>query len=1119
MRRQTVIPLYINSIDRTNINDQTTDYVISLRKPLRNIVSISVTNVVIPITYNAVNRNNNTINAYIFIKASVSSVTIYTPLVATLVDGNYSPSELASVFQDALNHATTSQAYGFQYAVTYDPVTFRMTIEVVNPEGIYLYQWGIEFTYTPCIDIIGIGFGGTSNQTYTATGNTAFLTIPCGRTPANGTPYSFNITSNLLTNGINTSYVSSLVKTFNITAANDVVNFIVQEPADRPFGNVIPFPTSATGGVFFGQIVGISHDGNITISNAMIYNITSSFIFTRLPQTTPWVLRSDPILGVPASSSPLIRKGGNCISGDGNTMVLGVPYLDNNRGGAMVFRRVGTNWVLTDTVIPELASTQQMQGLNVSISADGVFLSISSSYNLWLLRYSSNAWIIDVNRFYGPSGTTELIRYLATSADGTTIVVACPGWFDIWYYASGWTFGGRRSAAYPSIAIAGQGTLKTIIYSNNFQEIHTLTGNGSSWVEGNILYNPSFDAGFGFGLSLSLAAERLVTTNPVTRELYIYQFASTIFEWVLTATFTGINGVPYVGYPLSDIDYCSTALSSDANTLIAGSPYDSSDPNGKSYIYTKVGLTWSLVEAITNTSSVGALSRFGSSISIDGNYAAIGSTSDGVGGSVFIYKYLNSWVEYGVKIPGPNRDYDTFGNAVSIATVGTDDIFILIGNKGVIPNLGSGGEVSLYRMVSGNVTFVTDFVGFTVDVSTLYGSSVALSYKADAVLIGGPGINFGDGRVWFWFEITGSGWFQALIDQPIYRAGNNFGKAVAFSTTKFVILSNTYVTISSYEPYTGIYVTVDISVTYLGIVLSDIDIAMDDSTIVVGAAGHGALVLNYNSIATTFLSYPSVGVGSMAGQSVSISRDAKTIVVGDPGYNGGVGGTYVYNYIASTNSWVIFGDIASGGYNVGYNLPEQGSAVEMFGNDKYLTSGSVANNNSGSVWYFTAIPTFETTYSLSILEPYEVIRSFTVFGLISVFNFVLTPFLRMEATFVADKYVLLTLVSTTGATFRVSDTSTFKYFLWPSDVLATTQQSDEIDFSINNNIVKSSVNTVSNVFSGFFTDSQQNENYRVYPAGYTIQNDIDIQLRDERDRIIDLNGANWTCVLLATIAN
>jgi len=153
------------------------------------------------------------------------------------------------------------------------------------------------------------------------------------------------------------------------------------------------------------------------------------------------------------------------------------------------------------------------------------------------------------------------------------------------------------------------------------------------------------------------------------------------------------------------------------------------------------------------------------------------------------------------------------------------------------------------------------------------------------------------------------------------------------------------------------------------------------------------------------------------------------------------------------------------------------------------------------------------------LEPTEAFRSFTVFGLLAVFTYDLAPGLAMVATLVDDRYVRLTLFSGNGATFVVATTSTFKSFLWPSVVPAQFQQSNEVNFSINNNIVKSSVNTASNLFSGFFTDASPNENYRVYPAGYTIQNGIDIQLRDERDRIIDLNGANWTCVLLVTIAN
>ena len=80
------------------------------------------------------------------------------------------------------------------------------------------------------------------------------------------------------------------------------------------------------------------------------------------------------------------------------------------------------------------------------------------------------------------------------------------------------------------------------------------------------------------------------------------------------------------------------------------------------------------------------------------------------------------------------------------------------------------------------------------------------------------------------------------------------------------------------------------------------------------------------------------------------------------------------------------------------------------------------------------------------------------------------------------------------------------------------QVSDPVDMTINNNVIKTMVND-DNAANGYFTNSVESKNFRKYPPGYTLDADvpIDIQLRDERDRIIDLNGANWVMVAYATI--
>ena len=81
-----------------------------------------------------------------------------------------------------------------------------------------------------------------------------------------------------------------------------------------------------------------------------------------------------------------------------------------------------------------------------------------------------------------------------------------------------------------------------------------------------------------------------------------------------------------------------------------------------------------------------------------------------------------------------------------------------------------------------------------------------------------------------------------------------------------------------------------------------------------------------------------------------------------------------------------------------------------------------------------------------------------------------------------------------------------------------SQVSDLIDFSINNNIIKT-VNPYLQENASVIYDNAQDVSYRKYRPGFVIDANtiVDIQLRDERDRIIDLNNTDWIMTIYATI--
>jgi predicted 2-oxoglutarate/Fe(II)-dependent dioxygenase YbiX len=128
--------------------------------------------------------------------------------------------------------------------------------------------------------------------------------------------------------------------------------------------------------------------------------------------------------------------------------------------------------------------------------------------------------------------------------------------------------------------------------------------------------------------------------------------------------------------------------------------------------------------------------------------------------------------------------------------------------------------------------------------------------------------------------------------------------------------------------------------------------------------------------------------------------------------------------------------------------------------------------------------------------------------------------ITITPVFDGTNIITLTIAAPSGviATFYTDISSTFDAVTWSNKTYQTIQTSDTLDMTINNNIIKTIPNTYS---SGalYLTNTFDNPNFRKYRAGYTLDVDvpIDIQLRDERDRIVDLNGANWMMVLYATI--
>jgi hypothetical protein len=88
------------------------------------------------------------------------------------------------------------------------------------------------------------------------------------------------------------------------------------------------------------------------------------------------------------------------------------------------------------------------------------------------------------------------------------------------------------------------------------------------------------------------------------------------------------------------------------------------------------------------------------------------------------------------------------------------------------------------------------------------------------------------------------------------------------------------------------------------------------------------------------------------------------------------------------------------------------------------------------------------------------------------------------------------------------------FYTLPSSIITSSITGEIVDKSINNNILTKIVNQ--NTVDPFIVSNGINIEKRTYDPGLSFEG-FDLQLRDDRDRVVDLNGEDWSCTVVCTI--
>jgi hypothetical protein len=191
--------------------------------------------------------------------------------------------------------------------------------------------------------------------------------------------------------------------------------------------------TGAVGKARQGQSVALSSDGNTALVGAPNDNSNagSAFVWTR--SGTTWTQQGNKLVGTGAAGSSVYQGHIVGLSSDGNTAVIGGFGDSSNRGAAWVWTRSGTTWTQQGSrlVGTNVIGSTTSDYYSAGISADGNTIITGRAFDnnnagaVWIWTRSGGVWTQQGNKLVatGASGSAYLGHAVALSADGNTAIV------------------------------------------------------------------------------------------------------------------------------------------------------------------------------------------------------------------------------------------------------------------------------------------------------------------------------------------------------------------------------------------------------------------------------------------------------------------------------------------------------------------------------------------------------------------------------------------------------------------------------------------------------------------------------------------------------------------------
>ena len=358
----------------------------------------------------------------------------------------------------------------------------------------------------------------------------------------------------------------------------------------------------------------------------------------------------------------------------------------------------------------------------------------------------------------------------------------------------------------------------------------------------------------------------------------------------------------------------SVALSADGNTALIGGRFDNGSV-GAAWVFTRSGSTWTQQGSKLTASDETGGAAFGSSVALsaDGNTALIGGAFDngGVGAAWVFTRSGSTWTQHGSKLTASDETgAGEFGATVALSEDGNT---ALIGGP---DDNGDVGAAWVFTRSAGAWTQQgSKLTGSGETTGGQFGWRVALSGDGNTALIGGPADNLGVGAAWV-FTRSGSTWTQqgSKLTGSGETGSGEFGDTVALSG--------------------------DGNTALIG--------APFDNRFVGAAWVFTRTAGAWTQQGPQLTGSDETGTGNF-GDSVTLSADGNTALIGGPGDNNNLGAAWVFT--RSAGAWTQQGSKLTGSDETGAGQFGISAALSADGITA-LIGGYDDNAGVGAAWVF-----------------------------------------------------------------------------------------------------------------------------------------------------------------------